>query len=217
MTVAAEADPPAPRPWRAVIAVVGLGALDLFLLRDLPGSGLLSILVSLAGSALLLVGTLWSLIARAPAMARSRAIRCALFVALGVVTFITLGARAQPLKDFHAGLRPGMTLEDVLVRLDAMYERHPRLWMFVAVWGTSREWALAEVHEAARSVDTLPSYNWQPGKQSRADLAAASAGLARARQVWFTLRTPTGYVQFFVALDGAGRVREVSGLTGHQA
>ena len=205
----------APRPWRTLIAVGLVYAFDFGVMRGLPGHGLLSILVATAGALALLAGAVWAAVRGGPALARSRAMRAALHVALGAAAILTMRTRAQPLGDFHAGLKPGMSVADALRSLDAAYARDPRQWMFVAVWGTARSWKLGEAHEAARAADAGPVFNWH-GPQGPAAAAAAANALGKARQVWFTFRTANGHLHFFVTLDEAGRVREVSPIEGHQ-
>jgi hypothetical protein len=151
-------------------------------------------------------------------MARKRALRAGIYVVLGASALAAPRFRAQAFNDFHQHLTPGMSVLDVLQRLDAVYAQHPRRWTFVAVWGTTDDFGLEDVHKAAQAGEPLGAFTWYAGKpRTSTQLEADAKALAKARQVWFTFRTQVGYLQFFVALDAAGRVQAVSKVTGHQA
>jgi len=176
------------------------------------GSGLLSLLVALVGFAILVAGGLWAAARHRAADARSRLARAAVFVLLGAATFAVI--RSHPAAELHRELRPGMSIHEVLRRLDDYVARTSRRWFWVSGWGTSEP--RCERHHAAGEVGGTAAFTWRgDGTRTPADLSAAGASLATARQAWFTLRGHVGYVHLSVTLDGSGRVLAVCDLTGH--
>ncbi len=206
-----------PRVVRTAVALGLLFLVDVWLMGEMS-SGLLSLCVAVVGMAVLLVGALWAAVRGGAAMARSRTLRAGVYVLLGASALVALRVRAQAFNDFHRHLTSGMSVLEVLQRVDAMYARHPQRWTFIGIWGTTHEFALEDVHEATQAADNLAAFTWYGSKpRTSSELEADATALAKARQVWFTFRTQVGYLQFFVALDHAGRVQAVSKVTGHQA
>lgn len=77
---------PVPSPTRTVVALTLLFLADALAV----GQGLVSLLTALAGLALLLAGALWAGLRRRGALARSRALRAALYLGLGLATVAAL-------------------------------------------------------------------------------------------------------------------------------
>jgi hypothetical protein len=202
---------------RTAVALGILAAVDVGIMGEM-GGGVLSFFVALIGAVLLVPAALWSGLRGSPVLARNRALRAGMYLLLGAVALGAVRFRAQPLNEFRSGLTPGMSVLEVLRRLDALYQEHPRRWTYITGWGTTREFDLKDADQAARTPDTLPGFRWYAGTaRTPQDLQVQAQTLSKARQVWFTLRTGVGYLHFFVSLDETGRVRSVSALTGHQA
>jgi len=206
----------APHLRRTAVALGALFLLDAGIMGEMSG-GVLCLFVAVIGVAVLLVGALWAAVRGGAAMARSRAMRAGIYVVLGVSALAALRFRAKAFEDFHQHLMPGMSVQVVLERLDALYAQHPRRWTYIRVWGTTQEFRLEDVHKAAQTPDPVGGVTWY-GSTSRTptELEEHAKDLAKARQIWFTFRTGIGYLQFFVVLDNGGRVQTISNVTGHQ-
>jgi hypothetical protein len=201
---------------RTAVVLGILLVLDVGLLRGL-GGGIVSLVVAAVGFVLLVPGALFALFHGQVACARSRALRACLYLLLGVSALVAMRSRTQPFADFRESLKPGMSVGDVVRRLDQVYARNPGSCPYVAAWGTTHEFRLEDAQTAAQAVDNLEGFTWHAGEtRTSAQLERQAQVLAGARQIWFTFRTGVGYLHFFVALDGAGRVRGVSETAGHQ-
>ena len=209
-------------PTGAGLSVLFLGGL--YIVRSTESGmvvavdALLAMMVTFVGVLGHGLSGLWRAFRGRGAFARNSFLRAGLYLLFGVASFTATRLQGGTVEEFRSGLQPGMTVDETLRRLDALYTQHPKRWRFISLWGTKQELSIGDYRKIGEPGDGAVLFMWQ-ADQSRtsAAMAEAAAALSKTRQVWFTLRTDVGFVHFFVTVDEGGRIKSVSETTGHQA
>ncbi|MBX7187134.1 MAG: hypothetical protein K1Y01_18480 [Vicinamibacteria bacterium] len=213
--------------WPTALGLTLLVLGGLFFVRSIEsgliaaGLALVAMIVTVAGVLFHGVRGLWSLVRGRREGARGGLFRALLYLAFGVAAVVAARQQGGTVAEFRSSLEPGMSMQEAMRRLDALYTRHPSRYRFIAFWGTPRELTLADyprIGATGPESEGSVSFTWTMGEaHSTGVIADTAAVLARSRQVWFTFRTDVGFVHFFVILDDRGLIRSVSETTGHQA
>lgn len=213
--------------WPTALGLTLLVLGGLFFVRSIE-SGLIAAGLALVAGIVTVVGVLfygvrglWSLIRGRRDAARGSLFRALLYLVFGIAAVVVARQQGGTASEFRSSLEPGMSMQEALRRLDALYTRHPGRYRFIALWGTPKELTLADyprIGATGPESEGTASFTWNTGEvHSTGVVADTAAVLAKSRQVWFTFRTDVGFVHFFVVLDDRGLIKSVSETIGHQA